>query len=386
MATNSAESSTINHWFGGQEQAGASGKTLDVTNPATGQVTGRRSSPTPRTSRRRSPRRRPPPHWARASVSARTQVVFRFRELLNARKEELAAIITAEHGKVLSDALGEVARGQEVVEFACGIPHLLKGGYSPQVSTGVDVHSHPPAAGRRGHHQPVQLPGDGPDVVLPDRDRGRQRRRAQAQREGPVRVDLDRRALAGGRPARRRLHRAPGRQGRRRRAARTTPTSPRSASSARPRSRSTSTRPAPRTASGSRPSAAPRTTWSCCPTPTSTLAADAAVSAGYGSAGERCMAISVVVAVEPVGDDLVARIAERTARHPDRRRRTRADATDMGPLVTREHRDKVASLRRRRRGRRARRWSSTAATSTPTARADGFWLGPTLLRPRHARR
>ena len=67
-------------------------------------------------------------------------MVFRFRELLNARKEELAAIITAEHGKVHSDALGEVARGQEVVEFACGIPHLLKGGNSPQVSTGVDVH------------------------------------------------------------------------------------------------------------------------------------------------------------------------------------------------------------------------------------------------------
>jgi malonate-semialdehyde dehydrogenase (acetylating)/methylmalonate-semialdehyde dehydrogenase len=76
-----------------------------------------------------------------SSLTKRTQVLFAFRELLNERKEEIAALITAEHGKVLSDALGEVTRGLEVAEFACGIPHLLKGGFSENVSTKVDVYS-----------------------------------------------------------------------------------------------------------------------------------------------------------------------------------------------------------------------------------------------------
>jgi len=79
--------------------------------------------------------------WQRASLTQRTQVLFRFRELLNAKKKEIAALITAEHGKVLSDAEGEVTRGLEVAEFACGIPHLLKGGFSENVSTKVDVYS-----------------------------------------------------------------------------------------------------------------------------------------------------------------------------------------------------------------------------------------------------
>jgi malonate-semialdehyde dehydrogenase (acetylating)/methylmalonate-semialdehyde dehydrogenase len=116
-------------------------------------------------------------------------VLFSFRELLNARKEELAEVITAEHGKVLSDALGEVTRGLEVVEFACGIPHLLKGGFSSGVSSGVDVHSVRQPVGVSADHQPVQLPGDGAVLVLPARDRGRQHRGAQAEREGPERAN-----------------------------------------------------------------------------------------------------------------------------------------------------------------------------------------------------
>ena len=113
------------------------------------------------------------PAWRDTSLAKRTQVLFAFRELLNARKGELAAIITAEHGKVLSDALGEVSRGQEVVEFACGIPHLVKGGFTENASTKVDVHSRTPAARRGRDHLPVQLPGHGADVVLPDRHRRR---------------------------------------------------------------------------------------------------------------------------------------------------------------------------------------------------------------------
>ena len=114
------------------------------------------------------------PAWRDISLARRTQVLFRFRELLNERKHEAAEIITSEHGKVLSDALGEVTRGQEVVEFACGLAHLLKGSHDRErLHQGRRVLA-AAAAGRRRDHLAVQLPGDGADVVLPDRDRGGQ--------------------------------------------------------------------------------------------------------------------------------------------------------------------------------------------------------------------
>ena len=109
-----------------------------------------------------SPQRQPLPKWRDMSLTRRTQILFAFRELLNARKKELAAIITSEHGKVLSDALGEVTRGQEVVEFACGIPHLIKGGFTENAHQGRCA-LHAAAAGRRRHHLPVQLPSHGAD-------------------------------------------------------------------------------------------------------------------------------------------------------------------------------------------------------------------------------
>ena len=148
--------------------------------------------------------------WGRTSLARRTQVLFAFRELLNSRRGELAEIITSEHGKVLSDALGEIARGQEVVEFACGISPPAQG---RPLRERLDrrrraLQARP--AGRGRHHLAVQLPGHGADVVLPDRDRCRQHRRPQAQREGPVRVAVDRAAVEGGRSPRRRLQRAPG--------------------------------------------------------------------------------------------------------------------------------------------------------------------------------
>src|SRR5688572_5302523 len=149
----------ISHWADGQRFDGSSGRTGDVTNPATGQVTGQVAFAGAEDARRvigsASAAARA---WAQKSVSARTQVVFKFRELLNERKQELAALITAEHGKVLADALGEVSRGLEVVEFACGIPHLLKGGYSEQVSTGVDVHSKRQPLGVVGIISPFNFP------------------------------------------------------------------------------------------------------------------------------------------------------------------------------------------------------------------------------------
>ena len=132
----------ITHWIGGQPRSGAAERGGDIHDPATGRITGRvdfasvddvdqavaAAADAFRT-------------WRRTSVAKRVKVLFAFRELLNARRDELAAIIVAEHGKVHSDALAEVVRGIEVVEYACGIPQLLKGGFSEQASTGVDVHS-----------------------------------------------------------------------------------------------------------------------------------------------------------------------------------------------------------------------------------------------------
>jgi malonate-semialdehyde dehydrogenase (acetylating)/methylmalonate-semialdehyde dehydrogenase len=108
------------------------------------------------------------PAWSALSITRRQQIIFTFRELLNQRKGELAEILTAEHGKVLSDAVGEITRGLEVVELATGFPHLIKGEYSENVCIFDQV-----AARRRGHHLAVQLSGDGADVVLPYRHRGR---------------------------------------------------------------------------------------------------------------------------------------------------------------------------------------------------------------------
>mgnify|MGYP003345963280 CR=1 FL=1 len=105
--------------------------------------------------------------WRESSLTKRTQVLFAFRELLNANRERVAELITAEHGKVLSDALGEVTRGQEVVEFACGIPHLLKGGFSEGVSTGVDVYSIRQPLGVVGIISPFNFPAMVPMWFFP---------------------------------------------------------------------------------------------------------------------------------------------------------------------------------------------------------------------------
>ena len=132
----------ITHWIGGKPWDGVAERHGDVYNPATGAVSGQVDFATPAvvdaavaaaTDAFRE--------WGRVSLAKRASVLFAFRELVRSHSAELAALITAEHGKVASDAAGEVARGLEVVEFACGIPHLLKGGYSENVSTGVDSYS-----------------------------------------------------------------------------------------------------------------------------------------------------------------------------------------------------------------------------------------------------
>src|ERR671914_186233 len=132
----------LHHWVGGAGHEGSTDRFSDVTNPATGEVTARLAlASTADVDAAVAAAKAAFPRWRDTSLARRTQVLFRFRELLNARADELAALITAEHGKVLSDARGEVARGQEVVEFACGMPHLLKGDFTENASTRVDVSS-----------------------------------------------------------------------------------------------------------------------------------------------------------------------------------------------------------------------------------------------------
>ena len=132
----------IPHWIGGERREGAGGRTGDVTDSATGEVIGEVAlASTEEVDAAVAAATAAFPRWRDTSLAKRTAVLFRFRELLNARKPELAAIITAEHGKVLDDALGEVSRGQEVVEYACGVPSLVRGGFTENASTNVDVHS-----------------------------------------------------------------------------------------------------------------------------------------------------------------------------------------------------------------------------------------------------
>jgi malonate-semialdehyde dehydrogenase (acetylating)/methylmalonate-semialdehyde dehydrogenase len=366
---------TIGHWIDGRRHPGSGTRTGDVTNPATGRVTGHVAFAGPAEIEAAvASARKAASDWAATSVSARTQVVFRFRELLNERKEELAWIITAEHGKVHSDALGEVARGQEVVEFACGIPHLLKGSNSPQVSTGVDVKSLRQPLGVVGIISPFNFPAMVPMWFFPvaiaagnavvlkpsEKDPSAAIWMAELWQEAglpdgvftvlqgdKVAVDglLDHPDVAsisfvGSTPIAEYVYERASRAGKRVQAL-----------------------------------GGAKNHMVVLPDADLDLAADAAVSAGFGSAGERCMAISVVVAVGDTGDALVAKIAERTA---TLRVGDGARDTDMGPLVTRDHRDKVASYV----DAGEREGAALVVDGRQVdadGEGDGFWLGPTLL-------
>src|SRR3954469_4965766 len=366
---------TIGHWIDGRAHPGSGGRVGDVTNPATGQVTAQVAFAGPAEIEAAvASARKASVDWAATSVSARTQVVFAFRELLNSRKEELAAIITAEHGKVRSDALGEVARGQEVVEFACGIPHLLKGGNSPQVSTGIDVHSVRQPLGVVGIISPFNFPAMVPMWFFPvaiaagnavvlkpsEKDPSASIWLAELWAEAGLPAGVFT-VLQGDKTAVDEL---------------LTNTAIKSVSfvGSTPIAQYVY---ATGTAAGKRVQAlgGAKNHAVILPDADLDLAADAMVNAGFGSAGERCMAISACVAVGPIADDLVAKIAERAATIKI------GDGTknsDMGPLVTKAHRDKVASY--------IDAGEADGAKIVVDGRnveadggSEGFWLGPTLI-------
>ena len=366
---------TISHWINNESFAGASTATAPVTNPATGAVTGEVALATVEDARTVIDAAAAAfPAWRDTSLAKRTQILFNFRELLNARKHELAEIITSEHGKVVSDALGEVSRGQEVVEFACGIPHLLKGGFTENASTKVDVYSIRQPLGVVGVISPFNFPAmvpmwffpiaiaTGNTVVLKpsEKDPSASLWIAELWAEAGLPPGVFN-VLQGDKTAVDELL-------------------------TNPKVKSVSfvgSTPiaqyvyATGTAHDKRVQAlgGAKNHAVILPDADLDLAADAMVNAGFGSAGERCMAISACVAVGPIADDLVAKIAERTT--PLKIGDGTKDS-DMGPLVTKAHRDKVASY--------IDAGESDGAKIVVDGRnvqanggQDGFWLGPTLI-------
>ena len=314
------------------------------------------------------------PAWGTMSLARRTQVLFRFRELLNARKHEAAEFITAEHGKVLSDALGEVTRGQEVVEFACGLAHLLKGSLTENASTKVDVSSFRQPLGVVGIISPFNFPAMVPMWFFPiaiaagnavilkpsEKDPSTANWLADLWKEAglpdgifnvlhgdKVAVDAlleDPRvksiSFVGSTPIARYVYETGTRNGKRVQAL-----------------------------------GGAKNHMLVLPDADLDLAADAAVNAGFGSAGERCMAISALLAVDSVADQLVSKISDRmaTLRTGDGRR-----GCDMGPLVTGVHRDKVSSY--------VDAGVEAGAELVVDGRdpvvdgePGGYWLGPTLF-------
>ncbi|MDT5361253.1 MAG: malonate-semialdehyde dehydrogenase (acetylating) / methylmalonate-semialdehyde dehydrogenase, partial [Mycobacterium sp.] len=366
---------TIRHWIDNKPFEGMSGATSPVTNPATGEVTGQVALASVEDARAVIDAAAAAfPAWRDTSLAKRTQILFAFRELLNARKGELAEIITSEHGKVVSDALGEVSRGQEVVEFACGIPHLLKGGFTENASTNVDVYSIRQPLGTVGVISPFNFPAmvpmwffpiaiaAGNTVVLKpsEKDPSAALWLAALWAEAGLPAGVFN-VLQGDKTAVDELL-------------------------TNPKIKSVSfvgSTPIAQyvyqtgTAHGKRVQAlgGAKNHAVILPDADLDLAADAMVNAGFGSAGERCMAISACVAVGPIADDLVAKIAERTT--PLKIGDGTRD-TDMGPLVTKAHRDKVASY--------IDAGEADGADIVvdgrhvdPDGGPDGFWLGPTLI-------
>lgn len=365
----------ITHWIGGKPWTGDAARTGPVFDPATGQVTGHVDLADAGTvDEAVAAAHEAWQEWRHASLTRRTQVLFAVRQILNERKAELAEVITSEHGKVVSDALGEVTRGLEVVEFACGIPHLLKGGFSENVSTGIDSYSIRQPLGVVGVISPFNFPAmvplwfvpvaiaAGNAVVLKPSEKDPSAAVLMAQMWADAGLpDGVLNVVHGDKPAVDRLLEHP---------------DVRAVSfvGSTPVARyvyETGTR------NGKRVQAlgGAKNHMVVLPDADLDLAADAAVNAGFGSAGERCMAISVLVAVEPVADELVARIAERmaTLRTGDGRR-----GCDMGPLVTAAHRDKVASYLDA--GVQAGAELVVDGRDVhPDGEDGGFWLGPTLF-------
>src|SRR4051812_42052651 len=363
----------ITHWIDGKPWGGVPARSGDVFDPATGAVSGRVDFAAPAVvDEAVNAAAAAFSEWRRTPLSRRTQVLFAFRQQLAERRGELAALITAEHGKVLSDAAGEVQRGLEVVDFACGIPTLLKGGFSTDVSTGVDAYSLRQPLGVAAVISPFNFPAMVPMWFFPvaiacgnsvllkpsEKDPSASVWLAEQWAEAGLPEGVfnvlhgDRETVdallthpgvaavsfVGSTPVARHVYETAARTGKRVQAL-----------------------------------GGAKNHMVVLPDADLDAAADAAINAGYGSAGERCMAVSVVVAVEPVADALVDAIAERipgVVIGPGDE-----DTSMMGPLVTDAHRKRVRSY-----VDDAAAEGAVVVVDAPAPEGnDGFFVGCTLI-------
>ncbi|MFI1968264.1 methylmalonate-semialdehyde dehydrogenase (CoA acylating) [Streptomyces cinnamoneus] len=367
---------TVHHWIDGKAVEGTSGRFGEVTDPATGAATTRVAfASAEEVDAAVAAARAAFATWGSSSLAARTAVLFRYRALLDAHRDELARLITAEHGKVHADALGEVARGLEIVELACGITTQLKGELSTEVSSRVDVAAIRQPLGVVVGITPFNFPAMVPMWMFPlavacgntfvlkpsEKDPSPAVRLAELAAEAGLPqgvlnvVNGDRTAVdrllehpdvaavsfVGSTPVARHIHTTASAHGKRVQAL-----------------------------------GGAKNHMLVLPDADLDAAADAAVSAAYGSAGERCMAISAVVAVGDTGDELVARIRERA----ERVRIGPGDdpASEMGPLITRAHRDKVASYVRGAAAQGAE-VVLDGTGFTVAGYENGHWIGLSLL-------
>jgi malonate-semialdehyde dehydrogenase (acetylating)/methylmalonate-semialdehyde dehydrogenase len=359
----------INHWIAGKPYAGQSGRAGAVYNPATGVQTGAVDfASVAEIDQAVQVAKAAFPGWRATSLARKAELFFNIRELFHARREEIAKLLTAEHGKVLSDAIGEVTRGLEVIEFCCGLPHLLKGQMSEQASTGIDVYSIKQPLGVVGGITPFNFPAMVPMwmwapaiacgntfVLKPsEKDPSASVYTAELLKEAGLpdgvfnvvhgdkvavdavlqHPDIAAISFVGSTPIAKYVYETA-------------------------------------TAHGKRCQAlgGAKNHMIVLPDADIDMAADAAVSAAYGSAGERCMAVSVVLAVGDVADPLVEAIKTRI---PNVKVGDGMDASsEMGPLITREHRDKVASY--------IGSEGEVVVDGRDSCPEDGFFLGATLI-------
>ncbi|MFN3950384.1 CoA-acylating methylmalonate-semialdehyde dehydrogenase [Microbacterium sp.] len=371
----------IAHWIDGAPATSSSGRTAPVYHPATGTVRAHVAlADEADIDAALSSAQRGFVAWSAFSIARRQSVLFAFRELLNARKGELAEIITAEHGKVLSDAMGEILRGQEVVELATGFPHLLKGAYSENASNGIDVYSLKQPLGVVGVISPFNFPAMVPMWFFPialaagnavivkpsEKDPSASLWLARLWSEAglpegaftvlqgdKVAVDgllnapeVQSISFVGSTPIAQYIYETASKNGKRVQAL-----------------------------------GGAKNHMLVLPDADLDLVADQAVNAGFGAAGERCMAISVVIAVEPVADELIAKVAERIAKlriGDGAAGRDGGVEPDMGPLISEAHRDKVASYVDIAEADGAK-VVVDGRGYTVDGHEDGFFFGPTLL-------
>ena len=364
---------TISHWIDGRIVESTSGNSSPVFDPATGEQTGSVGlASVTEVDAAVAAAKAAFPAWRSSSLSKRAEVMFRLRELIDANRKEIASLVTAEHGKVLSDAMGEVARGLENVEFACGVPQLIKGDYSEQAAGGIDVYSIRQPLGVVAGITPFNFPAMVPMwmfanalacgntfVLKPsEKDPSVSLYLAEllAQAGLPAGCfnvvqgdkvavdailehdDIAAVSFVGSTPIAKYIYETG-------------------------------------TANGKRVQAlgGAKNHMLVLADADVDMAADAAVGAGFGSAGERCMAISVVLAAESIADELVAKIAERIpsikvgpGTEPD---------NEMGPLITEEHRDRVKGYVDAAPGEGA----TVVVDGRAGAERDGFFLDPSLL-------